>query len=400
MSLGYLLNSYPMTSTTFIRREIEALEALGTPVTRYAVRVWDTPLVDPGDVREREATRYLLTGNAAGLAKALATETARNPGGVARAQAALAKIAKGVEGRVVRPAAYLMQAAELKQRAAADGVTHVHCHFGTNATAVAMLSRLMGGPSYSFTAHGPDEFTNPEALRFDLKIEHAAFAVAISHFAKMNLLRWGGLRHRDKIHVVRCGIDPDEFAPAGEAGGSTEFVCVGRLCPQKGQTLIPEAAAGLVADHPDLRVTLVGDGETRGQVEAEIARYGLEDRFELTGWLAGADVRARLAKARALLLPSFAEGLPIVIMEAMAMKRPVISTYIAGIPELLDETCGWIVPAGSASLVAEAMRACLDASPDALGAMGEEGRARVQAHHDVAEQAKRLAALFAEASGG
>ena len=398
MKLGYLMNSYPMTSTTFIRREIEALEALGVPVTRYAVRVWDTPLVDEDDVREQAETHYLLSGNAGGLARALALETAQNPGGVARAQAALTQIAKGVEGVFARPAAYLMQAAYLKRRTAEDGVTHLHCHFATNATAVAMLSRLMGGPTYSFTAHGPDEFTNPEALRFDLKIEHAAFAVAITHFCRMNLMRWGGLEHRDKIHVVRCGIDPGDFESAAAPGDSREFVCVGRLCPQKGQTLIPEAVAPLIAEHPDLRVTLIGDGETRGAIEAEIARLGLEENFALTGWMANQEVRARLGRARALLLPSFAEGLPIVIMEAMALGRPVISTYIAGIPELLDEECGWIVPPGSSELITDAMRSCLEAAPDALAARGAEGRARVLEHHDVNRQARALLPLFEAAA--
>ncbi|MBB4660304.1 glycosyltransferase family 4 protein [Parvularcula dongshanensis] len=392
MSLGYLLNTYPVTSGTFIRREIRAVEALGLPVTRYAVRRWDQTLVEPTDLEEQEATHYLLSGNAKGLGAALAAESARNPKGVAAASRMLGEIAKGTGG-FVRPSAYLAEAAYLRQRTAREGVTHLHCHFGTNATAVALLCRLMGGPSYSFTVHGPDEWTDPESFRFDLKLEHAAFAIAISHYAKMQLMRWGGMQHRDKVHVARCGLQLSDFAPS-PVPDSREFVCVGRLCPQKGQTLIPEAIEPLVADHPGLRVTLIGDGDTRPEIEAEVARRGLEDNVKLVGWQSGAEVRARLAAARALLLPSFAEGLPIVIMEAMALGRPALSTYIAGIPELLDEECGWIFPAGSVEHIRGAVRSCLESDADTLTAKGEEGRRRVEESHDIRQLAQTLEGLF------
>ncbi|WP_031551203.1 glycosyltransferase family 4 protein [Parvularcula oceani] len=394
MSLGYLLNTYPVTSGTFIRREIHALEERGVPVTRYAVRRWDQELVDPADRAEQEATQYVLTGNAAGLGRALAAEFAANGAGVARAGRALRELATGVDG-IVRPSAYLAEAAYLKQRTAADGVTHLHCHFSNNAPAVAMLCRLMGGPTYSFTAHGPDEFTDPESNRYDLKVEHAAFAVAISHYSKMQLMRWGGMQHRHKIHIARCGIDLSDFAPMGAPDSSNTFVCVGRLCPQKGQTLIPEAIAPLTRDYPDLKVVLIGDGETRGEIEGEVARLGLERHVELTGWASNAEVRTRIGQSRALLLPSFAEGLPIVIMEALAMERPALSTYIAGIPELLDERCGWIFPAGSVEHIRGAVRACLEATPRALAEKGKEGRRRVEARHDIRKLAETLEGLFA-----
>ena len=141
---------------------------------------------------------------------------------------------------------------------------------------------------------------------------------------------------------------------------------------------------------------LIGDGESRAEIEAEIARLGVGGMVEIAGWMENAKVRERLKASRAFLLPTFAEGLPVVIMEALALGRPVISTYIAGIPELVDEGCGWIVPAGDGEALTNAMRAALTASPEKLAALGREGRTRIEARHDVDKEAAKLAALFEE----
>lgn len=398
MTLGYILNTYPVTSGTFIRREIEALERRGLEVRRFAVRRWDQELVDPRDIAEQERTEYLLSGNKAGVLKALGKELSANPGGVARALDAARELASS-GGGFVRPFAYLAEAALLKQRCKAEGVTHLHSHFGTNACAVAMLSRLMGGPSYSFTAHGPDEFADAPRMRFDLKVGHAAFAVAITHYARMQLIRWGGAQHRDKIVVGRCGLELSEFTPSPVPETARSLVCVGRLCPQKGQALIPEAVAPLVERHTNLHVLLIGDGESRAEIEAEVKRYGLEKHVELVGWMANKEVIETLKGARALLLPSFAEGLPIVIMEALALGRPAISTYIAGIPELLDSECGWIFPASSVGDLRFAIDEAMQLSPAELTAKGMVGRRRIEARHDVDGLAELLHRQFAEAMG-
>lgn len=394
MRVGYLLNSYPMTSTTFIRREIEALERRGVEVVRYAVRPWETALVDPLDIAEQARTHYLLPGNARPLGAALLRAALGTPGFWGAALPAWWRIAQDTDG-TVRALAYLAEAAYLRARTEADGIRHLHVHFATNATTVAMLCRLLGGPTYSFMAHGPDEFVNPGAVHFPLKLEHAAFALGITHFARMQLILHGGIAYRERIGVARCGLYLPDFVADPSPPQNKTFVCVGRLCPQKGQTLIPEAVVPLVKDHPDLKIVLIGDGETRPMIEAEIARLGLGAHFELTGWMDNAQVRARIAAARALLLPSFAEGLPIVIMEAMALRRPVISTYIAGIPELLDAQCGWIVPGSSMADLRAAMADALAASPARLAAMGAEARRRIEAHHDIEGLAALLESKFA-----
>ena len=367
-------------------------------ITRYAVRRWDGELVDPRDIEEACRVSYLLDGNLPGVLTALVREAATNPVRFFRALSMLGGLSRSSDG--LRAAAYLAEACVLKQRCKADGISHLHAHFGTNSAAVAMLSKVLGGPGYSFTAHGPDEFSIAQNQRYDMKLAHAEFAVAISHFARMQLIRWGGPQHRHKIRVARCGLELAEFTPSPVPRDANELVCVGRLCPQKGQTLIPEAIAPIVRDYPDLKVVLIGDGESRAEIEAEIARLGIADNIELTGWMANRDVIDRLKDARALLLPSFAEGLPIVIMEAMALGRPVISTFIAGIPELLDSRTGWIVPASSTEDLRAAITSVMDSSPNELTAKGREGRRRIEERHDVDALAATLDELFRDAAEG
>jgi colanic acid/amylovoran biosynthesis glycosyltransferase len=391
VNIAYLMNSYPMTSTTFIRGEIEALEELGLDIQRHAIRHWAGKLVEPQDVAEQERTHYLLTGNIRGLVIAVMKELLVNPRGLYRSLGPWLELQRNSGGQLVRHIAYLMQAVYFRQRAKSKGIRHLHVHFATNATAVAMLSHLMGGPSYSFTAHGPDEFVDGQRLSFDLKIRHAAFVVAISNYCKGQLLRFSSMDHRHKIHIVRCGLAIEEFEPAQDYTADNQtLICVGRLCPQKGQVLIPKAVAALRSDFPHLKVILVGDGESRAAVEASIAEHDVGDMVELRGWTANREVLKMIRESRALLLPSFAEGLPIVIMEALALSRPVISTNVAGIPELVDDNCGWIVPAGSEDALIAAMRAALECTPAELAHKGAEGRARVEQHHDRRALAKAL----------
>ena len=142
----------------------------------------------------------------------------------------------------------------------------------------------------------------------------------------------------------------------------------------------------------DVHLALVGDGEMRGDIEAAIAKYDLSDRVTLTGWLDEDGIKAQLAAAHALVMPSFAEGLPMVVMEAMAAARPVIATYIAGTPELVQEgKTGWLVPAGDIEALADAMDTLVKTPLTTLTQMGQTGRARVMERHDVAKEAEKLA---------
>lgn len=398
MRLAYLLNSYPMTSTTFIRREIAAIERAGTPVKRFAVRHWSERLVDPQDMSERNRTEYLLTGQGGRLIGGLARHALFHPRSLGEALEATGEMQRAAEGGLIRHSAYLAQAVRLKQRCAQLRIDHIHAHFSTNAAAVAMLCRRLGGPRYSFTVHGPNELEQLAQNSVAEKVRHAAFVVAISAYCRDRLLAHLPADLADRVRVVPCGIDlPDYPVTPNPMGG--RFLSVGRLCPEKGQAEIPSAIAAAARDHPELSIVLVGDGESRAAVEREISATGTGGRVKLIGWRSNAEVRRRIGETRALVLPSHAEGLPIAIMEAFAMGRPVIGTAVAGIPELVDQSCGWLVTPGDTEGLAAAMGAAMSATKGVLGRMGREGRKRVAARHDLARIAPRLIGLFEAAAG-
>lgn len=403
MRIAYVLNTYPRPSHSFIRREIRALEAQGHQVIRLAMRADSAPLVDPDDRAEAERTLRVLAQGGPALLGALLAQALRGPARLVRAlRLALSCGGRGRggvpgTGGRLRHMIYLAEAAFVARHARAAGAEHLHAHFGTNSATVAMLAGVISGLPYSFTVHGPEEFDAPRALSLREKIRDAAFVVAISSFGRSQLMRWADFADWPKLQVVHCGIEPARFAdPASLPAASGRMVAIGRLSEQKGQLLLVEALARAAAQAPGLQLVLVGDGELRAPIEAAIAAHGLGDRIRLTGWLDEAGVRAELAAAQALVLPSFAEGLPMVVMEAMAAARPVLATAIAGIPELVDAgRTGWLVPAGDVESLAAAMVA-LAATPAAeRAAMGLAGRARVLQRHDVAQEAAKLAALFA-----
>jgi colanic acid/amylovoran biosynthesis glycosyltransferase len=397
VKLAYLLNTYPVTSATFIRREIRAIEAQGVPVRRFAVRRWEGRLVEPADEEEAGRTEYLLSGNVPRLLAGALAEPFVNFARLRRTIPLWLALLRAARGGFVRHFAYLLQAIALRRRAAALGLDHVHAHYSNNAAAVAMLAHSLGGPGYSFTVHGPDELVEPARNNLALKTREAAFAVAISDYARSRIAAEAGPDVR--IQVVRCGIPIERFTvtpPPAEA----RLVCVGRLCANKGQVFIPAAIAALKDEFPDLTVELVGDGEDRQRIEAEIERHRVVDRVRLSGWLDSAAVLERIRAARFLLLPSFAEGLPIVLMEALASGRPVLTTPVAGIPELVDEGCGWLFAPGDSAALASAIRAALTAPADEIAAKAAEGRERVERLHDVEDSAQTLLAAFREAAGG
>ncbi|MEQ6204080.1 glycosyltransferase [Sulfitobacter sp. HNIBRBA2951] len=397
MHIGYILNSYPQPSHSFIRREICALEAQGHTVTRIAMRAGDAPLVDAQDIEEAAATEYVLRSGAVALlaafGRALITRFARVFAGVSLA----VSCGRRSEVGVIKHLIYLVEAAFVVQRCDALGVEHVHAHFGTNAATVAMLSNAVGGPSYSFTVHGPEEYDAPRALSLGTKVARSKFTVAITSYGRSQLSRWAGPDHWDKIKVVHCGIDPSKFpAPTPLPDGPPRFVAIGRFVEQKGQLLALDAMAALIETHPEAHLTLIGDGEMRPEIEARIAALNLTRSVTLTGWVDEARILSELNAAHALLMPSFAEGLPMVIMEAMAAGRLVVATYIAGTPELVQQgKTGWIVPAGDAGALADAMQELAETDPDVRDAMATAARARVLARHDASVEAAKLAAHFA-----
>jgi colanic acid/amylovoran biosynthesis glycosyltransferase len=398
--VAYLINQYPKVSHSFIRREILALEALGARVVRVAARGWADAVVDPADEAERARTRYLLRGGAGGMLVSGIRALVTSPVRVCRAVALAASMSRMSPRPLHVHLIYLLQASRLLELCREEGVTHVHAHFGTNPAEVAMLCAALGGPRYSFTVHGPEEFDMPAGLHLKEKVERAEFVAAISSFGRSQLYRWIAHEQWAKVQEVRCSVD-ESFTQQPPAVPTTSgmVVCVGRLCEQKGQMLLLAAAREMVRRGHDIQLVLAGDGEMRPELERLIASYGLAGRVRITGWVSAAEVRSLLTQARALILPSFAEGLPVVIMEAMALGRPIITTRIAGIPELVREGKeGWLVSAGDCEALVNAWADLLQADPGRLLAMGESARRRVVERHSPSEAARKLIRLFGSAA--
>lgn len=401
MRIGYLINTYPRPSHSFIRREISALESEGLEIHRFAMRGDRDALTDPADLAEHTRTERILEAGAGALLKGLFRQSLAKPAQFATALRLAHRRAQAGESSLMRQIIYLAEGARVAARAQDLGLTHIHAHFGTNSARVAAYARLLGGPTFSFTVHGPEEFDNILALDLGGKLVLAEFCVAVSSYGRSQICRWAAAADWEKIQVVHCGLNLSRWAePLPLPQGSFHMVAVGRFAEQKGFGLLIRAFALAWRNNPQLRLSLVGDGELRAQIESLIEAEGMGDAVRLLGWQDEAGVRAAMEAAHALVTPSFAEGLPVVIMEAMACARPVIATYIAGIPELVrPEQEGWLVPAGDTKALAECMLQAANTAPETLAAMGASARARVIARHDIRSSARRLAALFSRATG-
>jgi len=397
MRVAYLTNQYPLVRHTFIRREIVALEAQGVEVIRLSVRDSGADAVDPADRAEYARTRALLAAGKLSLLSALFRDTLTRPVRFWRALRLGIRFGRRSDRGVLRHLVYLAEACLLRKWLHEAGATHLHVHFATNPAAVALFCNLLGGPPYSITVHGPEEWDRPEALSLKEKYEGARFVVAVTDFGRCQVYRWTALAYWPNVHVVRCGVDDAYLSTQPEPVPETDkLVLVAGLVEQKGHLLLIQALAKVRDAGAEFRMVFAGDGPLRPALEAEVKRLGLTDRVEFAGWQSNAQVREHLRTARGLVMPSFAENLPVAMMEAMAMGRPVVGTYIAGVPELVESgENGWLVPAGNVDATADAVLRLLRTPAEDLTRMGQAGAERVRARHDANREAAQLRQLIA-----
>jgi glycosyltransferase involved in cell wall biosynthesis len=291
---------------------------------------------------------------------------------------------------------YLAEACTVARYCERHEIPHVHAHFGTNPAEVAMLASMVGNLTFSFTVHGPDEFDCPEYLGMRQKIRYASFVAAISSYTRSQLLRWADQSDWPKVQVIRCGLEKRYFSDVRAASLSqNRFVSVARLSRQKGQLILLQAVALLAGEGCQFEMVLVGDGELRNDIERSIDTLGIRSNIVITGWLSSEQVRTEIENSKALVLSSFAEGLPVVLMEAMAMGRPVLTSSVAGIPELVRDGCeGWVYPPSSVEAMASALRECLLASPETIDRLGKQAKSRCAEFHMIDDSAAKLCALF------
>ncbi|MDZ7626883.1 MAG: glycosyltransferase [Parvularculaceae bacterium] len=397
MAFAYLINQYPGISHTFIRREIEALERRGHLVVRFAIRSSEHGLIAEEDHLEAARTRRIVGASPVALAVAIAQSLISRPIGALKAFVDSLRIGFQSDVGPARHFLYYGEALALATWMRRAKVTHIHAHFGTNSATVAMLAACVNEDGFSMTVHGPEEFDRAHKIALTEKIRRAKFVAAVSSFGRSQLRRLVEPKEWNKIVVVPCSVDKafyfGEPSPLTDSG---RFLVVARLSEQKGIKTLIEAAEKLKLAKRKFSLTIIGDGELRGEIERQIDDSDLTAEIALVGWKTPKEVRKAIENAAVFILPSYAEGLPVSIMEAMSVGRPVISTFVAGIPELvISKENGWLVPASDAGALASAMMEAIDLPLSDLTAMGRAGRARVLAKHDSDLAAAILANAFA-----
>ena len=404
MPIAYLCSRYPAVSHTFVQREVLALRRRGVDVRTFSIRRADTSeLLSQADRDEYRTTSAVLPARWSALLGAHLKALAGSPRAyLATLRRAFELGRPGLRGRVWQ-LFYFAEAIQLWRECERQGISHIHAHFANVGSDVALLAAHHGsaagrGPrTWSFTMHGPAEFYNVTPHRLPEKVAASDFVACISDFCRSQLMGLSAHEHWAKLHVVHCGVDTEQFAcdggrPADEA---LRVVNVGRLVDRKGQALLLEALAELRSGGLDVRATIIGDGREGDRLRALAGRLGIDAAVEFTGAVGQDDIRGYYERADVFCAPSFAEGVPVVMMEAMAMGLPVVATRVMGVPELVEEgVTGRLVPPGRADLLAEAIRA-LARDPAERVRLGERGREKVAAEFDVHGSALRLERLFA-----
>lgn len=391
---------YPGVSHTFVEREIRGLRGLGAIVFPFSVRP-SNPSDRLGDInRAAAAETYVLYPSARALLGSMLRLGVTSPGRYARATVVAARDAVRSGGSLIKSAAYVAEAGRLATEMRRVGARHIHVHGSNVAAIVARLACVLDpGLSYSLTIHGSAEFFDVTALLLRENIRDAVFIRCISEFCRSQVMTFAPSAMWDRCHVVHCGIEPEGFRPVPRAPTpglrrTLRMITVGRLHPIKGLPLLLRACADLPEDCRDWTLEVVGDGPMEGELKALARELGVADRVRFAGALSPEDVAAAYDRADCYVLSSFMEGLPVVLMEAMAKGLVVISTRVAGVPELVESGKGGIlVPGGSATALRDAI-ADVARNLDRLGPMRESARAKVVAEFDVKQSCRGLWRLF------
>jgi colanic acid/amylovoran biosynthesis glycosyltransferase len=402
LRIAYLTSAFARPSDTFIRNEVNELRRLGANVDTYSVR--RPPIsaeVDADVVSHQKSTQFILEAGALSLGASTLRMAITHPIRFARTlKIAWRTAADGMRG-AFRQVAYFVEASYLAVRLLARKTQILHNHIGENSATVAMLASELSGIPFSLTIHGPYVFYGPRQFALDEKLARAAFTACISDFCRGQCQVFAPPSAWPKLHVVRCSVQPlfIEEPPPRSPRGHVHFVCVARLNVEKGQRLLIEAAKPLIAEKPTARISIIGDGPDRAALEQAVREAGLQSNIAILGWQSSQAISDALLNATALIIPSMAEGLPIVAMEALASRCPVIATNIAAMSELIEAgKNGWLVPSGSVDALAAALIDASNCDDKCLQRLGECGRQRVLELHHPAHQTEKLLALLGNAA--
>jgi len=400
------MTHYPRHSQTFLIDEVRAVNGPDLEILPIAL---NPP--GPGDVtsaaerHETARTFYVKDVPRFRAMRVVTSMVRRDPLGVLGVLARSLRASRADMRDALWRVFYFVEAVLVWDHCERNGCRHLHAQFGTAPAAVSMLaaelgSRLTTGRpvTWSYSVHGYTEFTAEDTYDIVRKTRSAAFVVGVSDYTRSQLMRLSSPRDWGKLHRIHCGIDLERFAfcPRRELHTPPTILTVGRLSPEKGQFGLLDGVAALLERGVDVRAKVVGDGPSGPALHERARDLGIEDRVRFTGALPATDVAVELRDADVFCLPSFAEGIPVSVMEALATGVPVVATAVGGVPELVESgVSGCTVPAGRPDLLADAIEGLL-ADPELRARVQQEGRRRVEAGHDLRDTAAQVRELLLE----
>ena len=392
--IAYLVSQYPAYSHTFILREVLQLRQFDVSIVVASINLPDRPLEKLTDTERNEAehTFYIKSQGVLKAAVALGKTLALNPLGLLRGVKHAVKLGGWDLKRLLYHVFYLAEALLVGHWMRSQNIKHLHVHFATPAASVGMLVKTVFGYGFSFTVHGPDEFYDAAGYNLPEKILAADFVFCISHYARSQVMKLSPVQAWPKFDVCRLGVDTQRFipAPSSKQTGTCNLLCVGRLTPAKGQAILLEAVAQLQKLGIFVTLTLVGMGPDEQSLRQYAERLGIGGQVQFTGAVDQDHILDYYQAADMFVLPSFAEGLPVVLMEAMAMEIPCITTAITGIPELIDNgRDGLLVPASDSAGLTQAIEQLVK-DPVLRRQLGKAGRLKVLSDYDLYKNTRHL----------
>lgn len=393
--IAYLVSQYPAYNHTFILREIRLLRRQGFVIPVISIRKPDRPPEQCTAEEQEELgyTRAVLGTSLLSIAGIHLRAFLIRPSGYLRGLAATLRLSRGAPREIVSHLFYFAEAVVAGSWMRQERCKHFHTHF---ASTVGLLITKIYPLTMSITLHGPDEFKEPSLFHLREKIEASRLLSAISHYARSQMMLAAPPKEWGKMQVHRLGVDPHLFAPAPFRVAPDVFalICVGRLAPVKAQSVLLEALVLLKQRNRRFHLRLLGDGPDRAMLEQQTASLGLQEEVSFAGVQNQDRVRALYQETDLMVLASFAEGVPVVLMEAMAMEIACVATGITGVPELIrPEMDGLLTPPGDAGALAAAIERLMD-DPELRRRLGQSARKQVMEHYDLSRNVKALGAAL------
>ncbi len=394
--VAYLAAIFPRATDTWIQRELAALREAGVEIETFAIRRPDTShIVGPEQQAEQDKVTYILEAAKSpklfvSHAKLLVRSPRRYLNGL---RLAWSTKRAGIKGGLYQ-LFYFAEAGLLAEELKSRKVQHLHNHFGDSGCTVSMLASELSGVPFSFTLHGPGIFFEAATWRLDAKINKAAFVACISYFCRSQAAIFAEPGDVEKLHIIHCGINTETLTPVEHVGVGSEIIFVARLAELKGISDLLRAISTLTAEHGQLRLTIIGDGPERTRFEKLADKLDLGNHVTFTGYLSQTEVADYLKRSHILVLPSYAEGVPVSLMEALASQVPVVATQVGGVSELVEDGVnGFIVRPGDIEHLAGRLDQLLS-DGSLRQTMGEAGRATTVSEFNNTYESLRLKTLF------